>query len=56
MGNSGKSATEKFKFWHTVVVQGYLCYKTITSQNIASEAQLRISFFHRKAMFCSWDV
>ena len=31
-------------------------YKTITSQNMSSEAQVKNFFFHRKVMFYSQDI
>ena len=33
--------------------KGYLCCKTITSQNVPPEARLRIFLFYRKVMFRS---
>ena len=37
--------------WHNKRIKGYLGYKTITSQNVLSDAQVK-NFFHRKVMFC----
>ena len=39
-------------------VKGYLRYKSRTSQNIPSEAQVKNSFllFHKKVMFRSQDI
>ena len=36
-------------------LRGYLCYKTITSQNVPSKAQIK-DFFRRKIMFRSQDI
>ena len=36
--------------------KGYLCYKTITSQNVSSEAQVKYFLFRRKVMFHSQDI
>ena len=39
------------------VFKGHLRYKTVTSQNVSSEAQRqRIFLFHRKVMFRSRDI
>ena len=40
-------------FW---VLQGYLHYKTITSQNVISEAQVKNFLFCRKVMFHYQDI
>ena len=37
-------------------LQGYLCYKTITSQNVPSKAQIKNFLFRRKIMFRSQDI
>ena len=37
-------------------LKGYLCYKTITSQNELYEEQVKIFLFHRKVMFHSQDI
>ena len=37
-------------------LRGYLRYKTITFQNVSSNAQVRIFLFHRKVMFRSQDI
>ena len=34
----------------------YLPYKTITSQNVLSEAQVKNSLSHEKVMFCSRGI
>ena len=34
----------------------YLRYKTITSKNVSSEAQVKNFLFRRKVMFCSQDI
>ena len=34
---------------------GYLSYKTISSENMPSEAEIKI-LFHRKVMLRSWDI
>ena len=39
--------------WH---IKGYLCYKTITSQNVPSKAQIKNYLFRRKIMFRSQDI
>ena len=36
--------------------KGYLRYKTITSQNVSSEAQVIIFLFRRKVMFLIKDI
>ena len=36
--------------------KGYLCYKTITSQNVPFEAQIKNFLFRRNIMFCSQDI
>ena len=36
--------------------KGYLSYKMITSQNLSSEAQVKIFLFCRKVMFPSQDI
>ena len=38
------------------LLKGYLCYKTITSQNVSYEAQVKNFLFRRKFMFCSQDI
>ena len=38
------------------ILKGYLCYKTITSQNVSFEAQIKNFLFHRKIMFCFQDI
>ena len=38
------------------IVKGYLRYKTITSQNVPSEAQIKNFLFRRKIMFRSQDI
>ena len=38
------------------VLKGYLPYKTITSQNVVFEAQVKNFLFHRKVMFHSQDI
>ena len=38
------------------MVKGYLRYKTITSQNVSSEAQIKNFLFRRKIMFRSQDI
>ena len=37
-------------------LNGYLCYKTITSQNVPSDAQVIFFLFHIKVIFCSRDI
>ena len=39
-----------------MVLKGYLRYKTITSQNVSSEAQIKNFLFRRKIMFRSQDI
>ena len=42
---------------HFHSLKGYLHYKTITSQNVPSKAQVKSFFlFHRKVMFYSKDI
>ena len=38
------------------IFKGYLRYKMITSQNVSSEAQIKIFLFRRQVMFCSQDI
>ena len=38
------------------LLKGYLCYKTITSQNVPSEAQIKNFLFQREMIFCSQDI
>ena len=38
------------------MVKGYLRYKTITSQNVPSKAQIKNFLFRRKIMFRSQDI
>ena len=38
------------------LLKGYLRYKTITSQNVPSEAQIKNFLFRRKIMFRSQDI
>ena len=40
----------------SMIVKGYLRYKTITSQNVRSEAQIKNFLFRRKIMFRSQDI
>ena len=47
--------------WHEVWwtqrdIKGYLRYKTITSQNVSSEALVKNFLIYRKVMFCSQDI
>ena len=37
-------------------LKGYLRYKTTTSQNALSEAQVKKKFFHKKVTFCSQGI
>ena len=37
-------------------LKGHLCHKTITYQNVSSEAQVKNFFICGKVMFCSQDV
>ena len=37
-------------------LKGYLCYKTITSENVPSEVQIKNFLFPRKVMFRSRDI
>ena len=39
-----------------MIVKGYLRYKTVTSQNVPSEAQIKNFLFRRKIMFRSQDI
>ena len=39
-----------------ILFKGYLRYKTITSQNVPSEAQIKNFLFRRKIMFRSQDI
>ena len=39
-----------------VKFKNYLSCKTITSQNLSSEAQVKSSLFHRMVMVCSQDI
>ena len=38
------------------LLKGYLRYKTITSQNVPSKAQIKNSLFRRKIMLHSQDI
>ena len=38
------------------MLKGFLCYKTITSRIVPSEAQVKIFFFRSKVMFRSQDI
>ena len=40
----------------SAVLKGYLRYKTITLQNVLSEAQVKNFLFRRKVMFLSQDI
>ena len=42
--------------FHVHFSTGYLCYKTITPQNVSFEAQVKNFLFRRKVMFHSQDV
>ena len=51
----------KYHVFHDILevyfcLTGYLRYKTITSQNVLSEPQVRNFLFHRKFMFRSQDI
>ena len=35
-------------YWEIVTLKGYLCQKTITSQNVPSESQARVFLFRKK--------
>ena len=37
-------------------IKDYLCYKTITSQNVPSKAQIKNYLFRRKIVFRSQDI
>ena len=39
----------------TEELKGYLCHKTITSQTVSSEVQVKILFFFRKVIFHSLE-
>ena len=52
--NETKKKTEK-KFVR-LLFKSYLRYKTITSQNVLSEAQVKNFLFRRKVMFRSQDI
>ena len=43
-------------FFKICVLKGYLHYKTATSQNVSSEAQVKSFLFRRKIMFRSQDI
>ena len=40
----------------TAEIKGYLCYKTITSQNVPLKQRLRTFLFRRRIMFRSQDI
>ena len=39
-----------------IVIKGYLRYRTITSQNVSSKAQIKNFFIRRKVMFHFQDI
>ena len=38
------------------ILEGYLHYKKITSENVSFETEVKNFLFHRKVMFCSQDI
>ena len=52
VASKGKQSKKLIK-----IVKSYLCYKTINSQNVPSEVQVKIIFwFYRKVVFYSQDI
>ena len=45
-----------FDHFVKLALKGYLRHKTITSQNVPSEAQIKNFLFRRKTMFRSQDI
>ena len=39
-----------------LLIKGYLCHKTITSQNVSSEEQVKNFLYCRKVTFPSQDI
>ena len=44
------------KNWFDENFEGYLCYKTVTYQNVSTEAEIKNFSFCRKVMFRSQDI
>ena len=52
-----QSAKGVFQIQYPIcAVKGYLCYKTITSQDVSFKARVNFFLFRRKVMFCSQDI
>ena len=52
-----QSAKGVFQMQYPIcAVKGYLCYKTITSQDVSFKARVNFFLFRRKVMFCSQDI
>ena len=56
VGNLPTACLSVFDHFAKLSLKGYLHYKTITSQNVPSKAQIKNLLFRRKIMFRSQDI